>query len=239
MKNLNLNHLFWLGALGISVGTTIGAYQLLTFRLVPRHIETMAATYPLVHIHVFLGLIWMLSGLLQFLPFSLKNKTLHRKIGYTYIASCLVSNVLTLGHSFYLQDSSPFKSFNIPHSTHTSVCVIIAIYFIKKRNLEKHRAWMIRSFIMVLSMPLTRLLGPASIYLGLPRIPFRLQAYILFIIAELIIHRKTDINIFGNGPKWARILSVLLLFSFFFACIVLTFIGEYHFLNTPGIINIK
>lgn len=232
-KKFTMREFVWLFAFAISVGLILGSYQYHYFdpNIVLRRKATSLATYPWVFIHVSSGTIWLLSGFLQFTGWFLKDLRKHRINGYIYIVSSLISTISLMIINFKLGDRSPFGAGSYPGSIYSLICIVAAWIFIKKKNLEFHRAWMLRSMVPAMVMPLDRFKYSLVNTFGMPAFDIDILKIIALVTVELVIFRVLDFDLIPSKEKWIRVPGTLLLASVCLVALVLTMYLEYSYVN--------
>jgi uncharacterized membrane protein len=158
-----------------SIAASIVAYYLITSAF-PKLIVTEAnyTEYywfraPWLFLHVFTGITTTVLGPFQFITrVRVKHLALHRLLGKVYIYSVVVAAVT----ANYLAATT---SLNSTYSIGLSVGAVIwlvttamALYAIKCRNIDQHKEWMTRSYVISLFFILYMFLKDISFRLGLP-----------------------------------------------------------------------
>jgi uncharacterized membrane protein len=113
---------------------------------------------PWLLVHVICGLTASLIGPFQFIPWIRRtNVTLHRTLGKIYLGSITLST----GVSFYLVSTARL---GIVYATGLAMlgvvwfgCTFMAYIAIRKGNLQMHKEWMIKSYVLTLSFVSFRL----------------------------------------------------------------------------------
>jgi len=103
-------------------------------------------------LHVICGIIATLIGSLQFIPqLRAKNPVMHRNLGKVYLGCVIVSTFV----SFYLVSTSELGIVYAVGLTMLGVVWLgssgMAWLAIRNRNIEMHREWMIKSYVLTLS----------------------------------------------------------------------------------------
>jgi len=119
---------------------------------------SLAAYFPVLTAHVFLGCAALLLGCLQVWPWlRARRPRLHRIIGRVYVGLCVVAGLLAL----YLATNTPYGPVARASSTvlatlwiGTSVAGLLAA---RRRDFAAHRRWMIRSFVLACSIATNRI----------------------------------------------------------------------------------
>lgn len=105
------------------------------------------------YVHVFSCFLCLVAGLTQFTPWILKtHPLLHRSIGRFYIINILLINV-PAGMILAVQANGGFSSrlAFVLLDLLWGYTTAMAWVSIKKRDIVRHRAWMVRSFALTLS----------------------------------------------------------------------------------------
>lgn len=155
---LKIDQFIWLFVLMVNLGISFGAFKYFSFDVetVMRRQHTNKLSYPMVFIHVVFGSLWIFSGLAQFTNTFQRNTKWHKINGYFYYGFTLLSVLSLFAVGLKLQAAAPFKVGVFPNSLHTLISIVLSFIFIKYRNIEMHRAWVIRSMVMGIAMPVDR-----------------------------------------------------------------------------------
>lgn len=231
-RQFKFRQFVWLFSVSIALGLIIGSYQYHFFdpSMVARRRSTSTETFPWVFIHVASGTMWLLSGLIQFTGIFLKDLKKHRINGRIYLVSVFLSTLSLIVINFKLQSRSPFGFGPYPGSLYAIICVISAWYFIRKKNVEYHRAWMMRSLAPAMVMPLDRFNFAFESW-GLVPLEFGTLKLICFITIELLIFRKMDFDLIPSKDYRVRVIASIFLFFVCLCAFILTFGFEYKFVN--------
>jgi uncharacterized membrane protein len=164
---------------------------------------------PWLDVHVAGAATALLIGPLQFLPrLRARYRTVHRWVGRTYVAACLVGAVgglfLALGTSAGPIATAGFGSLAV-------IWFFVNVQGWRRamdRRFEEHRAWMIRSFALTFAAVTLRLYVPLTFALNLPFLEaYRVISFLAWvpnlILAELYIR-----GAFARRPKLAATTSV-------------------------------
>lgn len=233
-QNLKTSEYFWIINLALVLGLVLGSYKYSFFDVdqVVRRKSTNTASYPFVFVHVIFGSIWLLAGFSQFTQYSRKNIKIHKIVGGVYFISCFISTISLLIINIKLQDKTPFGVGSLPLSVYTFVCLFAGLYYLKVRNIKLHRAWMIRSMIMGMLMPFDRFCyGMSYEFLKFP-ISIEYQKVIVFIVAELIIHKRLEFRLLEPRKRQRNIIVLLLLFIVFLFIFWISFTAELRVVNS-------
>ena len=109
---------------------------------------TRSVWLKVLYIHITFACIATIAGALNFTykAYATLRKH-HKKIGYVYFASLLIVDLTSGYMAVYATggkwSSVPFNLLNI----YWIAATVLAIFHIRKNNQEKHRNWMIRSYV--------------------------------------------------------------------------------------------
>lgn len=139
---------FWLLFFGFFLLFTIPRFVSYAKNGLPDYMgETLMHSQLRFMIHVFFGTIVYITAFIQFIPYFRNNNIgLHRKLGKVYILSslvCIATLVLMVPEGLCI-------ACRPSHYIVTSlwfIFILLAYYFIRRRNIEWHRRFMISSFI--------------------------------------------------------------------------------------------
>lgn len=160
------------------------------------------------YIHVFTCFLCLLAGITQFMPWILQShRGLHRNIGKFYIANILFVNV-PAGMILALQANGGFSSrlaFTLLDLLWAGT-TLMAWISIRKGDIERHRAYMIRSFALTLSAISFRLWKQVWLHTTTMELEmiYKIDAWLGFIpnilVAEILIrYRKKRSALERNG----------------------------------------
>lgn len=160
---------------------------------------TYVKHYLLAAVHIIPGTIFMLLGPLQFIT-SIRTRwpKIHRWSGWAFITAGLVTAITAITVNLVFPPvGGLFKSLAVYiFSTYQIVALLIALQAILHRNIKRHRAWMIRSFAIGLSVSTMRLFFvPVYFMYGLPNdFTIGLGMWVGFVlnilVAEFILWRE-------------------------------------------------
>lgn len=122
-------------------------------------LKTKAFIYHILHwrlsfyIHVFTGILALLTGLTQFSGYIIRQlPKLHRISGYLYVVNVLaVTGPAALVMSFYANGGWPARSSFILQSLAWLFCTGIALSKAFRKKFQAHGAWMLRSYALTLA----------------------------------------------------------------------------------------
>ena len=153
--------------------------------------------------HIVGGIVALLLGPLQFVPRIRQNhKALHRLVGKIYLASIVVSGV---GATALLLLPERTIGFHLGIGGLALAWFItsgLAYVAIRRRNIEQHREWMIRSYVVTFGFVFFRLLADGLNAAGVPNSPEK-TTYVSFLcwalpllITEAVLQGR---KIFASG----------------------------------------
>lgn len=204
LAKITLHQYIWLLGLVISVAFILGNIKYFNLATRPP-IEKLGAKYYL-YMHIISGTTWFISGFLQFTNFFQSNKTYHRRNGYIYYISALLSTLSLVMINLTLQRQSLFRTGPLQVSIYTIVCLILSFYYIRKKNVPLHRAWVMRSFITAIEIPFNRLVIMLA-YLF--KYPIRFNTHlVLLVVIELVILKKLNFTIIDNSKSSSIVLKI-------------------------------
>lgn len=185
----------------LSIAIAGYAFQFLDFKvkgiLFDKGELTQSLPYLLTfYTHTTLGGLALVLGSFQFFP-KLRNKYLkiHRLLGKTYVAACLLSGTAGFLIAFFANGGWSNKLGFSLLAIAWLFTTWQAYAFIRKGEVELHRKWMVRSFAVTLAAVTLRLYLPLLIMSGLS-FP---QAYAVvswmcwipnLLVAEWLLHRE-------------------------------------------------
>jgi hypothetical protein len=155
------------------------------------------------YVHVFSSPIVILSGLLQFSRWILKNyPKFHKAMGYMYVVTILlISGPAALVMSFYANGGRVSQTSFVLLSFFWLFTTLMAFIKIKKGGVLSHTKWTIRSYSLTLSAVTLRfyayLFDVFEVKMG-PKETYILLAYLSW-IPNLII---AQLFIWGGYPKY-------------------------------------
>lgn len=205
LNKLTLNQYLWLLGLAISIAFSLGNIKYLSLPV--RHPLKHFGAHYYLYMHIIGGTFWYISGFLQFTNFFQSNKTYHRRNGYIYYASALLSTVSLIMININLQKHSLFRTGPLQISIYTITCLILSFYYIRKKNIPLHRAWVMRSIIPAIEIPFNRLILMLS-YLF--KYPIRFNTHlVLLVVIELLILKKLNFTIMDSSKTSSIFLKAL------------------------------
>lgn len=152
---------------------------------------------PAFYTHIFLGGLALLAGFSQFLP-KLRRKYLglHRVLGKIYVISVLLSGIAGLGIAYFATGGMITATGFAGLALFWLYTTIIAYVAIRKKEINNHQRWMIRSYALCFAAVSLRIYLP--LFIGGFGMEF-LEAYKIIawlcwvpnlLIAEFFIVRK-------------------------------------------------
>lgn len=165
-------------------------------------LKTKAFIYHILHwrlsfyIHVFTGIIALLTGLTQFSGYIIRRlPKLHRISGYAYVINVLaITGPAALVMSFYANGGWPARVSFILQSLAWLLCTGLALNKAFRKKFQAHGAWMLRSYALTLAAITLRSYAALLSYVHTDLRP--VEKYILIawaswipnlVIAELLI----------------------------------------------------
>lgn len=159
----------WGVAALLSAGVALyGYHYLLPRAFVPPNIGANPMAYPWLFVHAGFAATAMLTGPLQLLPrLRARWPRLHRWIGRTYVAACLIGGAaglaLALGSTAGPIAQAGFAALAVTWIVSTAQAWRMAL----ARRFDAHRRWMIRSFALTFAAVTLRLYMPLAAVAGL------------------------------------------------------------------------
>jgi uncharacterized membrane protein len=148
------------------------------------------------YIHILLGGVALLTGWSQFSKkIRAKNISLHRRLGKVYIMSILFSSIAGLYMAVLANGGIIAKLGFSGMAVAWMITTSLAYTFIRKRNIEQHRQWMIRSYAVTLAGVTFRLWLPLLLFgfnmnfISVYRIDSWVSWVLNLVIAEMIIRK--------------------------------------------------
>jgi ferredoxin len=217
LAQLSLANWVWIFVALSTLGFAIGAFRFYTFDtnvLVARAKERVE-TWPGIHLHALAGTLWAIAGLLQFLPQLRRTPALHRWIGRTYLGLGAIAIAAFTQMTWVLGDRALFgqSTAGLKSGILAVICAGLSYWYIRRRDFQAHRAWMIRSYSLVFHVPFFRIfyLLPRHV---LDKTYFKWLSGISLLLcilgAELLIHRRLGWKP-QSLPAPARALAIALL----------------------------
>lgn len=135
-------------------------------------------------IHMMLGSVLMVCGILQFWPaFRKKYPKTHRVIGGVYIVTAMLSMSMSIYHLIHTGPDKTYGEFAFFFglwflAIGAITSILLAIYYIKKRDIVKHMGWQALAFGFFLTAPIQRLNWITLSYFLAPYTTFNEMNYI-------------------------------------------------------------
>ena len=185
-----------------------GAYRLVTLatgaEITPENTRFFGAPLPVV-LHIICAVLFIVLGALQFVAsFRRRNPAWHRRAGRVALVSGLVvaSSALWMTQFYALpaQDGLLLYGFRLLFGSLMAVSLVLAFAAIRRRQIPRHRAWMMRAYAIGLgagTQAVTLLLG--EIVSGKPTVLARAllmaAAWVINLaVAEWIIRRQPSLR---------------------------------------------
>jgi uncharacterized membrane protein len=147
-----------------------GAVRLVTLatgaEITPENARFFGAPLPVV-MHIVGAAVFIVLGAFQFVP-SIRRRTpgWHRRVGRLVVASGLVAALsalwMTLFYSLPAHDGELLYGFRLVFGSLMAVSIVLAFLAIRRREIARHRAWMMRGYALGLgagTQVLTLLVG--------------------------------------------------------------------------------
>ncbi|UKS25809.1 DUF2306 domain-containing protein [Paenibacillus sp. HWE-109] len=132
--------------------------------------------YTVLVVHIGFALVALISGLFQFHQrFRVRYPQWHRALGRIYVASIMLSGLLGLVMTLYIDSFTKAMAF-LTLSLLWLVTTWKAFRFAVNKQFREHRIWMIRSYAVTLVATSARLIVPICILLYLAMHGFHLPA---------------------------------------------------------------
>lgn len=122
-------------------------------------------------LHIVPGLVFVMLGPLQFVTrIRARYTNLHRWCGRIYVASGVVVGVSALVLGVVVGFAGPTETTAVTFfSTLFLICLGLAVFRIRRREVAAHRQWMIRAFALGLAVTTMRpMVGILTVLTGLP-----------------------------------------------------------------------
>ena len=136
-------------------------------------------------IHMMLGSVLMICGILQFWPtFRKKFPKAHRMIGAVYIVAAFVSMSLSMYHLIHTGPDQTYGEFTFFFglwmlAVGVMMSIVLASYHIKKREISQHMGWQALGFGFLLTAPVQRLNWIVLPYFFAPYTTFNEMNYLV------------------------------------------------------------
>ncbi|MFD1146690.1 DUF2306 domain-containing protein [Saccharothrix hoggarensis] len=159
-----------------------------------------AAPLPVV-VHILAAVAYCLVGAFQFAPgFRGRRPARHRALGRFLVPSGLLMGLsglwMTLFYPWPAGDGTVLAAFRLVTGTATVLGLVLAVTAIRRRDVRRHRAWMIRAYAIaqgagtqaVVTIAWVLAVGPAT---GMTRTLLLGAGWLINVaVAEWIIHRR-------------------------------------------------
>lgn len=225
IKHFTVHHFIWCFGFLISIAFIAGSIRYGDpVQPVRSAIEQFDAKL-FLRLHIGGGAIWLISGFLQFTPWFQRNLKIHRVNGYICYISALVSSIALISINLTLQTHSLFRTGAVFFAIYSIICLLVSFYHVKKKNIDLHRAWIIRSLLPAVEIPFNRLTAMV-LYLYPARLPFDLFI-LLFIVGEIVISKKANISLLSAKFKKLNVVLMFLYVSVLLLGFGLVFYWQY------------
>jgi hypothetical protein len=135
--------------------------------------EGFAAYYPLLVAHVLFGSVALLTCCVQIWPwFRRRYPKAHRVIGRVYIFGGVIpAGVIGLAIGAVSPFGPVIRASNVLLAIVWLICTITGFRMARQRRLVEHRRWMIRSFVLTLSIITNRIWAVIAVITLMPQLP--------------------------------------------------------------------
>lgn len=125
---------------------------------------------PAFYVHIFSGPVVLFSGLILLSEtFRRRHRSWHRRLGWVQVVVLLVlvlpSSVVMSQHAF---GGWPAGLSFLILSAATASCAIIGVFYARRRRYDRHRRWMLRSYVLICSAVFLRLISGTAGLVGVP-----------------------------------------------------------------------
>lgn len=233
MRALKAREFLWVFLAGISLAMIAGAFRYVSLDpvLIPRRNPTTTESYPWVFVHVLSGTIWLVSGFLQFVLNPRSCAFWHRLSGTVYSLACVVSCSSLVVISSLLGSRAPFGPSSFPLSIYALVSLALGLIFVALGDIPAHRAWIIRSMVFALVMPLSRLDSALSEAAGFVILRFDHMTFLVLGGSELVIRRWLDFPLWSSSWPMRGIPVLVLLAATVILAAGMTYSFEQRFVD--------
>jgi len=157
---------------------------------------------PAFYIHIFSGPVVLLCGLVLLGErVRRRHGGLHRFLGRIQVAMLLLfvlpSSVVMSQHAFGGWPAG--LSFLVLAAT-TAICAVTGVVYARRRCYDQHRCWMLRSYVLICSAVVLRLLSGAA---GLVGVPSPEEAYVVAAWSSWLI----PLAVYEIALRWPRALQ--------------------------------
>jgi hypothetical protein len=156
------------------------------------------------YIHILSSPFVVLNGLILLSEsFRRRFRTWHRRLGWAQVSVLLIlvlpSSVVMSRHSF---GGWPAGLSFFMLSVATSGCVIVGVVHARNRRYDRHRVWMIRSYVLISSAVTLRLISGATSLVGVenPELAYIAAAWSSWLI-PLAIYEWFRVCVIDRGKK--------------------------------------
>ncbi len=114
------------------------------------------------YLHIATGMVALIVGFVQiWLGMTGNTRRLHRQLGWVYVLTVAISVVAAIAMVLRISGYFAYASGLFANAIVWALATGMAIWAIRRRRIELHRDWMIRSFLMAFAFTLARLMLPA------------------------------------------------------------------------------
>jgi uncharacterized membrane protein len=168
------------------------------FLMIKQHVIGIRHWRIAFFVHVFTSMFVLCAGFTQFSKTILKRyPRLHRIMGYIYVVDILlITGPASLIMSFYANGGFYSQLAFVLLAVLWWYCTLIALLKVRRRDIQAHRAFMIRSYALTLSAVTLRAWKFAIMHIAHPH-PMEVYRAVAWlgwtvniVIAELIIYRR-------------------------------------------------
>src|SRR5579862_477049 len=136
--------------------------------------------------HAFFGALGMLLGAFQFSNrLRARYITVHKTMGYIYIACVFIAGPLALPMTTRLGSPSLVAA-STTQALGWMVTTAIALYCIRTGNVAQHRRWMIRSYPFAMVFTVTRMIIPIPAILRLGVVGIETVVWTVIVLAAIL-----------------------------------------------------
>jgi uncharacterized membrane protein len=160
-----------------------------------------------LYVHIVTAMLALIIGPFQiFLKQSKTRLRMHRRLGYVYIISVTVSGIVGLYLSLFATGGwiAGLGFFGLDVLWIASTW--IALRKIIAKNVQAHKAWMLRSYALTFAAVMLRIwLGPLVLFFGDFEVGYRVVAWLCWIPNLLVIEAVIRARVFKSKPPTASI----------------------------------
>lgn len=156
-------------------------------------------------VHALAGAATLLTGPFQFSPRIRRHRRLHRALGLTYVVGVWIASVAAIVDVPSFTVSTPARLVFVLTAAAWFGATSAALFAVRRREIARHREWMIRSFSLSLFFVTFALWVPALAALPMPEaiaypLALALSGSVNLALAEAWIHatRPAPARMFGQ-----------------------------------------